>query len=58
MNSSGGNGLGIPTRFRSYGLEKATQWLETRLTKIEEELKESVNITSNKTQDFCGRMVL
>ena len=43
MNSSGGNGLGIPTRFRSYGLEKATQWLETRLTKIEEELKESVN---------------
>ena len=42
-NRGGGNGLGIPTRFRSYGPEKATQWLETRLTKIEEQLKESVN---------------
>ena len=43
MNSGGGNGLGIPTRFRFDGIEKATQWLETRLTKIEEQLKESVN---------------
>ena len=42
-NRGGGNGLGIPTRFRSYGPEKATQWLETILTKIEEQLKESVN---------------
>ena len=38
-NCGGGNGLGIPTRFRSYGPEKATQWLETRLTKIEEQLE-------------------
>ena len=42
-NRGGGNGLGIPPRFRFYGPEKATQWLETRLTKIEEQLKESVN---------------
>ena len=42
-NRGGGNGLGIPTSVRSYGSEKATQWLETRLTKIEEQLKESVN---------------
>ena len=42
-NRGGGNGLGIPTRFRSHGSEKATQWLETRLTKVEEQLKESVN---------------
>ena len=29
-------------RFRFYGPENATQWLETRLTKIEEKLKESI----------------
>ena len=43
VNSGGGNGLGILTRFRFHGPEKAMQWLETRLTKIEEQLKESVN---------------
>ena len=43
VNSGGGNGLGILTRFRFYGPEKTMQWLETRLTKIEEQLKESVN---------------
>ena len=43
VNGGGGNGLGIPTRFRFHGPEKAMLWLETRLTKIEEQLKESVN---------------
>ena len=43
VNSGRSYGLEIPTRFRLYGPEKATQWLETRLTKIEEQLKESVN---------------
>ena len=43
VNSGGGTGLGILTRFRFYGPEKTTQWLETRVTKIKEQLKESVN---------------
>ena len=30
--------LEIPPRFHFYGPEKRTQWLETRLTKIEEQL--------------------
>ena len=44
MIRGGGYGLGIPAKFRFYGPEKATQWLEMRLTKIEEQLKESVNL--------------
>ena len=36
-------GLKILARFRFYGPEKATQWLATRLTKTEEQLKESIN---------------
>ena len=43
MDCGGGYGLEIPARFRFYGTEKSTQWIETRLTKIEEHLKESVN---------------
>ena len=44
MNCEVGYGFEIPSRIRFYGPEKATQCLETRLTKIEEQLKESVNI--------------
>ena len=43
VNCVGGYGLEILERFCFYEPEKATQWLETRLTKIEEQLKESVN---------------
>ena len=39
----GGYGLEIPARSRFYRPEKAKYWLETRLTKTEEQLKESVN---------------
>ena len=39
----GGYGLENPARFCFYGTEKAKQWSETRLTKTEEQLKESVN---------------
>ena len=39
----GGYGLEIPARFRFHGPEKATQWLEMKLTKIEGLLKESLN---------------
>ena len=35
--------LKVLVRFHFYGPEKITQWLETRLTKIEEQLKESVD---------------
>ena len=38
-----GYGLEIPGRFRFNGLGKATQWLEMTLTKIEEQVKVSVN---------------
>ena len=43
VNRSGGYGHEISARFCFYGSRKVTQWLETRLTKIEEQLKESVN---------------
>ena len=43
VNCAGVYGLKVPARFRFYGPEKATQWLEMRLTKIEEQLKESIN---------------
>ena len=36
VNREGGYGLEIPARFCFYGPEKATQWLETRLTKMNE----------------------
>ena len=42
-NHGGDYGLHIPARFRFYGPEKAMQSLETRLTKIEKQLKESIN---------------
>ena len=49
VNHGGGcYGLEISAMFRSYEAEKATQWLESRLTKIEEQIKESVNYFSNK----------
>ena len=40
VNRGGGYGLEIQFTFRFYGPEKATHWLETRLTKIEEQLRE------------------
>ena len=43
VNREGGYRLEILARFCLYGTENATQWLEARLTKIEEQLKESVN---------------
>ena len=43
MNRVSGYGLEIPGRFRFNGLGKATQWLEMTLTKIEEQVKVSVN---------------
>ena len=43
VNRGGSYGLEIPARFRFHGPERATPWLETRLIKIEERLKESVN---------------
>ena len=43
VSRGGGYGLKIPARFCFYGPEKSTQWLETRLTKNEGQLKESVN---------------
>ena len=43
VNHCGGYEVEIPARFCFYGPEKATQWLETRLTKIEQQLKEGVN---------------
>ena len=39
----GGYGLEIPARFHFHGPEKATRWLEMKLTKIEGLLKESLN---------------
>ena len=47
VNRAGGYGFEIPARFRFYGSKKARQWLETRLTKIEEQLNESVNYCLN-----------
>ena len=43
VKSGGSYGLEIPSRSCFYGPEKFTQWLETRLTNIEEQSKESVN---------------
>ena len=37
VNREGGYGLEIPARFCFYGPKKATQCLETKLTKIEEQ---------------------
>ena len=43
VNREDGYGLKIPPRFHFYWPEKTKQWLETRLTKIEEQLKESID---------------
>ena len=43
VNREGAYCLKILARFRYYGPEKATQCLETGLTKMKEQLKESVN---------------
>ena len=43
LNSVGGYGIEILASFRFYGPEKATQQFKTILTKVEEQLKESVN---------------
>ena len=37
VDREGGYGLEIPARFCFYGPEKATQWLETKPAKIEEQ---------------------
>ena len=43
VNSVGGYRLEILASFHFYGPEKVTQWLETRPTIIEKQLKENVN---------------
>ena len=55
VNSGGGYGLEILAWFRFYEPEKPTQWLETRLTKIEKQLRESATY---KIYFFCARMIL
>ena len=42
VNRGVGYGVEIAARFHFYVPEKATQWLKTRLKKIEEQLKKSV----------------
>ena len=55
VNSGGGYGLEILAWFRFYEPEKSTQWLETRLTKIEKQLRESATY---KIYFFCAIMIL
>ena len=42
INRAGGYGLEIPANFYFYGSEKAINWLENKINKIEEKLKENV----------------
>ena len=48
-------GLKFRQGFVFYGPEKATQWLETRLIKIEEQLKESVNYCLKQNTSFLWK---
>ena len=48
-------GLKFRQGFVFYGSEKATQWLEKRLIKIEEQLKESVNYCLKQNTSFLWK---